>query len=45
MSGTVLGKGTGGAVGPASRIVWGLFNKRGVTRTEAGRTCMFRNEI
>jgi hypothetical protein len=32
MSGTVLGKGTGGAVGPASRIVWELFKKRGVTR-------------
>jgi len=32
LSGTVLGKGTGGAVGPASRIVWELFVKRGMTR-------------
>ncbi|VUD41420.1 hypothetical protein TDB9533_00484 [Thalassocella blandensis] len=32
MSGSVLGKGTGGSVGPASRIVAELFTKRGMTR-------------
>ena len=32
MSGKVLGADTGGSVGPASRIVWELFTKRGITR-------------
>ena len=32
MSGTALRAGTGGSVGPASRIVWELFTKRGITR-------------
>ena len=32
MSGSVLGSSTGGKVGPASRIVWELFTKRGLTR-------------
>jgi len=32
MSGSVLGGGTGGSVGPASRILWELFTKRGITR-------------
>lgn len=32
MSGKVLKADTGGAVGPASRIVWELFTKRGITR-------------
>lgn len=32
MSGSVLGKGTGGGVGPASQILWELFTKRGITR-------------
>lgn len=32
MSGTALGLGTGGSVGPASRIVWELFTRRGMTR-------------
>lgn len=32
MSGKVLGAATGGSVGPASRIVWELFTKRGITR-------------
>ncbi len=32
MSGVVLGKGTGGSVGPASQMVYELFTKRGITR-------------
>lgn len=32
MSGAVLGAATGGSIGPASRIVWELFTKRGITR-------------
>ncbi|MEM9799643.1 MAG: hypothetical protein AAGA20_04900, partial [Planctomycetota bacterium] len=32
MSSAVTGGGTGGSVGPASRIVWELFTKRGITR-------------
>ncbi len=32
ISGSVLGKGTGGGVGPASKILWELFTKRGITR-------------
>ncbi len=32
MSSVVLGGSTGGSIGPASRIVWELFTKRGMTR-------------